>query len=79
MYPVYTRGIVYAIDSNFFIMENVDVLVIGGGTAGSNAARTAKKEGAQKVVMVHLEDLTNTCVEEGCMPSKSILAGAHQH
>lgn len=60
-------------------MEHVDVLVMGGGTAGSNAARTAVKEGAKRVVMVHPEALTNTCVEEGCMPSKSILAGAHQH
>ena len=60
-------------------MEHVDVLVMGGGTAGSSTARTAVKEGAKKVVMVHPEALVNTCVEEGCMPSKSILAGAHQH
>lgn len=56
----------------------VDVLVLGGGTAGSNAARAAARAGAERVVMVHPDTLTNTCVEEGCMPSKSILAGAHQ-
>lgn len=59
-------------------MEHIDVLVIGGGTAGSNAARAAEKEGAAKVVIVHPKMLTNTCVEVGCMPSKSILAGAHR-
>lgn len=59
--------------------KEVDVVVIGSGTAGSNAARTAAKEGAKRVVMVHPPELINTCIEEGCMPSKSILAGAHQH
>lgn len=58
-------------------MINVDVLVIGGGTAGSNAARSAIKAGAEKVFMVHKANLTNTCVEEGCMPSKSVLAAGH--
>jgi len=60
-------------------METVDVLVIGSGTAGSNAARAAITAGAEKVVMVQPSTLINTCVEEGCMPSKSILAGAHKH
>lgn len=59
-------------------MEKVNVLVLGGGTAGSNSARAAVAAGAEKVVMVHEADLLNTCIEEGCMPSKSILAGAHQ-
>ncbi|MFT5037023.1 MAG: pyruvate/2-oxoglutarate dehydrogenase complex dihydrolipoamide dehydrogenase (E3) component [Candidatus Azotimanducaceae bacterium] len=59
--------------------QTVDVVVLGSGTAGSNAARAAAAEGAKKVVMVHPENLINTCVEEGCMPSKSVLAGAHQN
>lgn len=58
--------------------EHVDVIVIGAGTAGSNAARSAVEAGATKVIMVHPPELVNTCVEEGCMPSKSVLAGAHQ-
>ncbi len=57
--------------------KEIDVLVIGGGTAGSNSARAAVAAGAKTVVMVHHKHLTNTCVEEGCMPSKSLLAGAH--
>ncbi|MDC1205302.1 FAD-dependent oxidoreductase [Candidatus Pacebacteria bacterium] len=59
-------------------MDTVDIVIIGSGTAGSNAAKTAIKEGAQGVVMIHPSNLINTCVEEGCMPSKSILAGGHK-
>jgi pyruvate/2-oxoglutarate dehydrogenase complex dihydrolipoamide dehydrogenase (E3) component len=56
---------------------HTNVLVIGSGTAGSNAARAASKAGAEKVVLIQPRELINTCVEEGCMPSKSLLAGAH--
>lgn len=58
---------------------HVHVLVIGSGTAGSNAARAAVAAGNGTVLLVQPADLMNTCVEEGCMPSKSILAGAHHH
>lgn len=57
-------------------VKEVDVLVIGAGTAGVNAARQAVRGGAKNVVVIHKPDLINTCVELGCMPSKSILAGA---
>jgi pyruvate/2-oxoglutarate dehydrogenase complex dihydrolipoamide dehydrogenase (E3) component len=52
-----------------------DVIVIGGGTAGSNAARTAAAEGA-RTAMIHLPDWWNLCIQRGCMPSKSMLAAA---
>jgi len=58
---------------------HTNVLVLGSGTAGSNAARAASKTGAERVILIQARELINTCVEEGCMPSKSILAGAHQH
>ena len=54
----------------------VDVAIIGGGTAGSNAARAAVRSGAERVVLIHLPSLLNTCVESGCMPSKSLLASS---
>lgn len=57
---------------------HTDVLVLGSGTAGSNSARAAVRAGASTVTLVQPCDLINTCVEEGCMPSKSVLAGAHQ-
>lgn len=55
-------------------IHKYDVVIIGAGTAGSNAARAAQKTGA-KVALVHLPGFWNTCVWCGCMPSKSILAG----
>ena len=53
--------------------EHIDVVVIGSGTAGSNAARSAAAAGAKKIVMLHSPELINTCIEEGCMPSKSVI------
>jgi len=56
---------------------NVTVLIIGAGTAATNAAREVVQSGVMDVVIVHPVSLLNTCIEEGCMPSKSVLAGAH--
>ncbi|MEX0917324.1 MAG: FAD-dependent oxidoreductase [Candidatus Paceibacterota bacterium] len=56
-------------------MLEYDVIVLGGGTAGANAARTAAKEGA-KTLLIHNSDYINLCVERGCMPSKSLLASS---
>ncbi len=54
-----------------------EVLVLGGGTAGSAAVRTIKQTKPEtQIIQVYLPELKNTCVEAGCMPSKSILAGA---
>jgi pyruvate/2-oxoglutarate dehydrogenase complex dihydrolipoamide dehydrogenase (E3) component len=52
-----------------------DVIVLGGGTAGSNAARAAAREGA-KTAMIHLPQWWNLCIQRGCMPSKSMLAAS---
>ena len=57
--------------------NSLDVLILGAGTAATNAARSAVKAGAKRVHIVHTSELINTCVEEGCMPSKSVLAGSH--
>ena len=56
-------------------MAHFDVVVIGGGTAGSNAARTASTAGAQ-TALIRNPVLANTCVDVGCMPSKAVLAAA---
>lgn len=52
-----------------------DVVVIGGGSAGSNAARAAADTGA-RTLMIHRAQWWNLCVQRGCMPSKSLLAVA---
>lgn len=56
--------------------EKYDVIIIGGGTAGANAARAALQKGAQRVALVRNPQMPNTCVRQGCMPSKAILAHA---
>lgn len=54
----------------------VDLLVIGGGTAGLVAAKTAARFGAS-VVLAERERLGGDCLWVGCVPSKSLIAAAH--
>jgi pyruvate/2-oxoglutarate dehydrogenase complex dihydrolipoamide dehydrogenase (E3) component len=49
-----------------------DVLIIGGGSAGYAAARTAHDEGAN-VGMIDRGPLGGLCILRGCMPSKTII------
>ena len=49
-----------------------DVIVIGGGSAGYAAARTAADLGA-KVAIVDKGPLGGLCILRGCMPSKALL------
>lgn len=53
-----------------------DVLVIGGGTAGSAAARAARQAGA-RVAMFNDGELGGLCILRGCMPTKTLLHAAH--
>lgn len=49
-----------------------DVLVLGGGSAGYAAARTAREQGA-RVAIVDPGPLGGLCILRGCMPTKAIL------
>ncbi len=51
---------------------NVDVAIIGAGTAGLNARRAALKEGAS-IVMIESGPYGTTCARVGCMPSKLLI------
>ena len=53
----------------------VDVAVIGAGTAGLAAYRAAKAAGASAAIIEGGEDGT-TCARVGCMPSKLLIAAA---
>jgi pyruvate/2-oxoglutarate dehydrogenase complex dihydrolipoamide dehydrogenase (E3) component len=55
-----------------------DVAVIGGGSAGFAAARTASCLGARAVVIEGGEQVGGLCILRGCMPSKSLLESAHR-
>lgn len=54
---------------------NVDVAVIGGGTAGLGAYRAAKAH-TDNVVMIEGGPYGTTCARVGCMPSKLLIAAA---
>jgi pyruvate/2-oxoglutarate dehydrogenase complex dihydrolipoamide dehydrogenase (E3) component len=55
-----------------------DVAVIGGGSAGYAAARTAAGLGAKTVVIEGGEKIAGLCILRGCMPSKTLLESAHR-
>ncbi|KAA6473838.1 dihydrolipoyl dehydrogenase [Bacillus swezeyi] len=49
--------------------------IIGGGPAGYVAAITAARCG-RKVILIDQRDLGGTCLNEGCIPTKSLLESA---
>ena len=53
-------------------MKKHDVIVIGGGSAGYAAARTAREQDAD-VAIVDPGPLGGLCILRGCMPSKTLL------
>jgi len=55
-----------------------DVAVIGGGSAGFAAARTASCLKAKTVVIEGGAKVGGLCILRGCMPSKTLLESAHR-
>lgn len=54
---------------------NVDVAVIGAGTAGITAYRAARAQGA-RTVLIEDGPYGTTCARVGCMPSKLLIAAS---
>ena len=54
-------------------MKSYDFVVIGGGSAGFNAARVAASLGQRVAVIDGARDLGGLCILRGCMPSKTLL------
>src|SRR6185436_9588361 len=50
-----------------------DLAIIGGGSAGYAAARTAANEGLKVVVIEGGEEVGGLCILRGCMPTKALL------
>jgi pyruvate/2-oxoglutarate dehydrogenase complex dihydrolipoamide dehydrogenase (E3) component len=55
------------------VAESWDVIVIGGGPAGENAARYAIKDSERSAVIVESELLGGECSYWACIPSKALL------
>lgn len=55
-------------------MKNFDVCVIGGGPGGYVAAIRAGQNGLS-VALIERKDLGGTCLNIGCIPTKTLIAG----
>ena len=55
--------------------EGYDLIVIGAGSAGFSAAITAAEEGA-RVALIGYGTIGGTCVNVGCVPSKTMIRAA---
>ena len=53
-----------------------DVAIIGGGSGGYAAARTAAAEGLKAAVIEGGEEVGGLCILRGCMPTKALLYAA---
>lgn len=56
--------------------SDFDFIVIGGGSAGYAAARTAHSAGLRVAVVDGAEELGGLCILRGCMPSKTLIESA---
>lgn len=56
-----------------------DFIVIGGGSAGYAAARTAVSLGLSVAVVDGAEELGGLCILRGCMPSKTLIESADRN
>lgn len=58
--------------------EEYDFVVIGGGSAGYAAARTAHEHGMKTVVIDGADELGGLCILRGCMPSKTLIESSNR-
>lgn len=59
-------------------MPEHDLVILGGGSAGYAAARTAVQQGLRTAVVDGAEELGGLCILRGCMPSKAILESTNR-
>src|SRR5262245_61498240 len=57
-------------------MEHFDVLVIGTGQAGPSLAARFSEAG-RKVAIIERNKFGGTCVNTGCIPTKTLVASAY--
>ena len=56
--------------------HHFDFIIIGGGSAGYAAARTARNRRNRVAIIDDSEDLGGLCIRRGCMPSKTVIYSA---
>ncbi|MGB0991239.1 MAG: dihydrolipoyl dehydrogenase family protein [Akkermansiaceae bacterium] len=60
-------------------LKEYDLVVIGGGSGGYAAARTAVSEGLTTAVIDGADELGGLCILRGCMPSKTLIESANRN
>ena len=60
-------------------MKEYDFVVIGGGSGGYAAARTATSLGLSTAVVEGGEEVGGLCILRGCMPSKTLIESANRY
>ena len=55
-----------------------DVAIVGGGSGGYGAARTAAGAGLKTVVIEGGKEVGGLCILRGCMPTKALLYAAEE-
>lgn len=60
------------------MQSEYDFLVIGGGSGGYAAARTACDHGLRTAVVDGAEELGGLCILRGCMPSKALIESGNR-
>lgn len=60
-------------------MEEYDLVILGGGSAGYNGAAAACAAGLRVAVVDGSEQLGGLCILRGCMPSKALLESANRY
>lgn len=58
--------------------RDFDLVVVGGGSAGYAAAAAASAEGLTVAVVESAEQMGGLCVNNGCMPSKTLIETANR-
>src|SRR5210317_221313 len=56
--------------------EHFDYIVIGGGSGGYAAARTAREVYDRVAIVDGAKELGGLCILKGCMPSKTLIYSA---
>ncbi len=56
--------------------KQYDAVVIGAGQAGDPLARALAQSG-HTTALIEREQISGTCVNEGCTPTKTMIAFAH--
>lgn len=58
------------------VPKQYDAIVIGAGQAGGPLARALAQSG-RPTALIEREHVGGTCVNEGCTPTKTMIAFAH--